>query len=236
MKILLAEDTKDLNHVLSAALRHQGYEVDSVFDGQEAFDAVTKNGYDLLILDIMMPKRDGLSVLKEVRRLSNVTPVIMLTAKTEVDDRVAGLDAGADDYLTKPFAMKELLARVRAMTRRRTEYSAVEMHFEDLVLRGSTFELECENAVRLSVKEFELMQTFILQPDKELSTEYLLEHVWKNIPGAIGDTVWLYVSYLRGKLDSVSSKVYLAGERNGPYRIVIREDIPADSGSEEYDD
>ena len=224
MKILLAEDTQDLNRVLTVALEHTGYEVDSAFDGEEALDYIMKNGYDLLILDIMMPKKDGLEVLQEVRRLNNITPVLMLTAKAEIDDRVAGLDAGADDYLTKPFAMKELLARVRAMTRRRTVYSTKELHFDDLTLNADGFELASENAVRLSVKEFELLQTLILQKDRELDTDWLLEHVWQKAPGVMEDTVWLYISYLKGKLKAVSSRVRIAGSRGGKFRLITQEE------------
>lgn len=219
MKILLAEDTRDLNHVLAAVLTHEGYDVDSAFDGEEALEYVKANGYDAMILDIMMPKKDGLQVLRELREANIVTPVLLLTAKAEVDDRVEGLDAGADDYLTKPFAMKELLARVRAMTRRKTEYAAKKLKFGDFSLNDENFELSCENSVRLSVKEFELMQALILNQGHEVSTQYLLEHVWEGISEAGEDTVWLYISYLRGKLSSVASGVRIVGERGGSFSL-----------------
>ena len=219
MKILLAEDTRDMNHVLTAALTHEGYDVDSAFDGEEALDFVRTNGYDAMVLDIMMPKKDGLQVLKELREENIVTPVLLLTAKAEVDDRVNGLDAGADDYLTKPFAMKELLARVRAMTRRKTEYAAKKLQYGDFSLDDEKFELSCENSVRLSVKEFELLQALILNQNHEVSTQYLLEHVWDGAEEAGPDTVWLYISYLRGKLRSVASKVEIAGERGSSFRL-----------------
>ena len=219
MKILLAEDTRDMNHVLTAALTHEGYDVDSAFDGEEALDFVRKNGYDAMVLDIMMPKKDGLQVLKELREENIVTPVLLLTAKAEVDDRVNGLDAGADDYLTKPFAMKELLARVRAMTRRKTEYAAKKLQYGDFSLDDEKFELSCENSVRLSVKEFELLQALILNQNHEVSTQYLLEHVWDGAEEAGPDTVWLYISYLRGKLRSVASNVEIEGERGSSFRL-----------------
>lgn len=219
MKILLAEDTRDMNHVLTAALTHEGYDVDSAFDGEEALDFVRTNGYDAMVLDIMMPKKDGLQVLKELREENIVTPVLLLTAKAEVDDRVNGLDAGADDYLTKPFAMKELLARVRAMTRRKTEYAAKKLQYGDFSLDDEKFELSCENCVRLSVKEFELLQALILNRHHEVSTEYLLEHVWDGAEEAGPDTVWLYISYLRGKLRSVASNVEIEGERGSSFRL-----------------
>ncbi len=220
MKILLAEDTRDMNHVLTIALEHEGYDVDSAYDGEEALEFVKKSGYDAMILDIMMPKKDGIEVLKELREENIVTPVLLLTAKAEVDDRVAGLDAGADDYLTKPFAMKELLARVRAMTRRKKEYAARKLRFGDFSLDDENFELACENSVRLSVKEFELLQALILNQNHEVSTNYLLEHVWEGAEDAGSDTVWLYISYLRGKLSSVASNVRIEGERGGSFRLV----------------
>ena len=219
MKILLAEDTRDMNHVLAAALTHEGYDVDSAFDGEEALDFVRTNGYDAMVLDIMMPKKDGLQVLKELREENIVTPVLLLTAKAEVDDRVNGLDAGADDYLTKPFAMKELLARVRAMTRRKTEYAAKKLQYGDFSLDDEKFELSCENSVRLSVKEFELLQALILNQNHEVSTQYLLEHVWDGAEEAGPDTVCLYISYLRGKLRSVASNVEIEGERGSSFRL-----------------
>ena len=219
MKILLAEDTRDMNHVLAAALTHEGYDVNSAFDGEEALDFVRTNGYDAMVLDIMMPKKDGLQVLKELREENIVTPVLLLTAKAAVDDRVNGLDAGADDYLTKPFAMKELLARVRAMTRRKTEYAAKKLQYGDFSLDDEKFELSCENSVRLSVKEFELLQALILNQNHEVSTQYLLEHVWDGAEEAGPDTVWLYISYLRGKLRSVASNVEIEGERGSSFRL-----------------
>ncbi|NLC74967.1 MAG: response regulator transcription factor [Clostridiales bacterium] len=220
MKILLAEDTRDLNRVETVALEHEGFDVDSVFDGEEALDKMSENGYDAIVLDIMMPKKDGLEVLREMRARNIVTPTLMLTAKTEIDDRVAGLDAGADDYLTKPFAMKEFLARVRAMTRRKTVYAARKLKFGDFSLDSENFELACENSMRLSVKEFELLQTLVLNSDHDVDTDYLLEHVWEGVDNADGETVWLYISYLRGKLKSIASNVLIEGERDGNYRLV----------------
>ena len=166
MKLLLAEDTHDLNRAISAVLTHEGYSVDSVYDGMKAYESIKENSYDGIILDIMMPKMNGLEVLTEIRKNRITTPVLLLTAKAEIDDRVNGLDAGADDYLTKPFAMKELMARVRSLTRRRNDYASRDLHFEDLILRADSFELSAQNTVRLSIKEFELMQTLILHAGK----------------------------------------------------------------------
>ena len=219
MKLLLAEDTRDLNRAVTAILKHEGFEVDSAYDGEEALSFLTAGSYDGIILDIMMPKVSGIEVLTSLRKMNDSTPVLLLTAKAEVDDRVSGLDAGADDYLTKPFAMKELLARIRSMLRRRTRYSAEELHFEGLSLRSESLELAAENSVRLSMKEFELMRLLISTPDKELSTEFILNQLWAGEPDAGADTVYLYISYLRGKLKAVDANVRIEGNRGGSFRL-----------------
>ena len=229
MRILIAEDTTDLNRVVTALLTHAGFDVDSVYDGEAATEKIRENGYDAVILDIMMPKKDGLSVLKDMRLENIRIPVLMLTAKAEVDDRVAGLDAGADDYLPKPFAMKELLARINAMTRRRFQYENEHLTFGDLSLDAGTLELSSENAVRLSIKEFELMQLFIIHAGKELDGSFILEHVWAREPEADQDTVFLYVNYLRRKLRGIASQVKISGERGKSYRL----DRPDQAGTEE---
>lgn len=207
MKVLLAEDTQDMNRVLTVALEHEGYEVDACFDGEEALEHALDENYDAMVLDIMMPKMNGLDVVRELRRRNIVTPVLMLTAKAEIDDRVEGLDAGADDYLTKPFSMKELLARVRAMTRRKKDYGRDQLSFGDISLDGEEFELKAENAIRLSVKEFELLETLIINANCKVELDYILEHVWDNSEEADENTVALYVEYLNSKLEAVSSRV-----------------------------
>lgn len=219
MKILLAEDTRDLNRVLTVALEHAGFDVDSAFDGEEALTYLEKNGYDLLILDIMMPKKNGIEVLKAVRSYDNMTPVLLLTAKAEVDDRVAGLDAGADDYLPKPFAMKELMARVRALTRRKTVYLEKTLRYGDFSLDMEQFELTCENSVHLSVKEFELLQVLVRNAGHRVGTDFLMAHIWNGADNATPEMVWLYISYLRGKLDAVASHITISGEKNGSYML-----------------
>ena len=176
MKILLAEDTADLNRVICAMLEHEGYTVDSVFDGEAASEKLDESGYDGIILDIMMPKKDGIAVLTDARAMNITTPVLMLTAKAEVDDRVAGLDAGADDYLAKPFAMKELMARVRAMTRRHVTYNSSLLSYGDFSLDSGDLSLISENSVRLSLKEFELMQLFTEHAGVALSEDFILTH------------------------------------------------------------
>ena len=219
MKILIAEDTTDLNRVVTVMLQRFGYDVDSVFDGEAALECVDRNGYDAVILDIMMPKMDGLTVLSNMRSRNITVPVLLLTAKAEVDDRVAGLDAGADDYLPKPFAMKELLARVNAMTRRRTRYSRDQLEFAGFELNTDTLELSAENTVRLSMKECELLRLFMLNPGRPLSADYILEHVWRTDEAADADTVHLYVRYLRRKLSGVVAKAIITGDHGAEYTL-----------------
>lgn len=223
MKLLLAEDTQDLNRAITAILQHEGYEVDNVFDGEAAMEHIASSGYDGIILDIMMPGKDGLEVLRETRGRHILTPVLLLTAKAEIDDRVAGLDAGADDYLPKPFAMKELLARVRSMTRRYGAYNTENRKYGDVTLNPEDFSLTAHNSIRLSLKEFELMELLISNVDMALSTEVLLERLWKTEPDAQEDTVWLYVSYLRGKLRSIGSCLTITGERGGSFQLFYQE-------------
>ena len=223
IKILLAEDTKDLNKVVTQMLEMQGFDVDSAFDGEEALKLALSNGYDGIVLDIMMPKMSGLDVLKEIRSRNIVTPVLMLTAKAEVDDRVEGLDAGADDYLTKPFAMKELMARVKALTRRGSQYAAKELSFGDLTLKSESLELIASNTVRLSIKEFSLMQALLLNQEHEVDNNYLIEHVWNDEKDVSEETVWLYVNFLQGKLSYVDSNVEIKGDKGGPFKVVVNE-------------
>ena len=223
MKILVAEDTRDLNRALEVILEQSGYEVTCVFDGREALDRALSQSFDGIILDIMMPRMDGLEALREMRGRGIVAPVLLLTAKAEVDDRVVGLDAGADDYLPKPFAMKELLARVRALCKRRSGYSDVDLSFGDIRLRADTFELACENTVRLSVKELELMQLLIRNADHPLASEFVLGRIWEDDRSATGETPALYVSYLRAKPKAVASTLAVMVNDEGGIRLVARE-------------
>ena len=219
MRILIAEDEIEMSNALVAILKHNNYSVDAVYNGQEALDYLETGLYDAAILDIMMPLMDGLTVLKRIRAQGISVPVLLLTARSEIDDRVTGLDAGADDYLTKPFAMKELLARVRSMTRRREDYSARDLSFAGIELDADNFILSSRISVRLSIREFELMKTLMLNVDRPLHTSYLLEHIWKNETDAGEDTVWLYISYLKGKLKAVDAMAAIRGEKGGSFRL-----------------
>lgn len=219
MKLLLAEDEKAMSMALVAVLEHSGYEVDAVYDGMAAVEKGRNNTYDCMIFDIMMPKLDGIGALKELRSSGDTTPVIMLTAKAEVDDRITGLDAGADDYLTKPFAMAELLARIRSMTRRSTTFTPSKLAVGHVELDVEEQELSCKNAIRLANKETKLMKFFMLNMGKSLSTEVIFAHVWKDEEDVTEDIVWIYVSYLREKLTAIQADIQILGEKNGTFLL-----------------
>lgn len=219
MKLLLAEDEKAMSMALVAVLEHSGYEVDAVYDGMAAVEKGRNNTYDCMIFDIMMPKLDGIGALKELRSSGDTTPVIMLTAKAEVDDRITGLDAGADDYLTKPFAMAELLARIRSMTRRSTTFTPSKLAAGHVELDVEEQELSCKNAIRLANKETKLMKFFMLNIGKSLSTEVIFAHVWKDEEDVTEDIVWIYVSYLREKLTAIQADIQILGEKNGTFLL-----------------
>ncbi|RVU71003.1 response regulator transcription factor [Lactobacillus xujianguonis] len=219
MKILVAEDEPQLLRVLTVAMEKSGYEVDPVDNGQKAVEHAKENSYDVMILDIMMPVMDGITALKEIRHSGDKTYVIMLTAKAEVDDRVTGLDSGADDYLTKPFSLKELLARLRSMERREDDYTPDELAVGDVKLKVAEQELDSHNSIRLNRQETQLMTYFMLNENKALSTQEILNHVWKNDEDANSEVVWIYVSYLRQKLQSIQSSVHIEGEKGGSYQL-----------------
>ena len=217
MKILLAEDEKQLSRVLIMAMKSVGYDVDPVFNGQEAVEQA--NAYDVMIFDIMMPVKTGLEALKEIRATGDRTYVIMLTAMAEIDDKVTGLDAGADDYLTKPFSLKELLARLRSLERRTEEYDSDVLAFGDLKVDQSEQRLASHNSMSLSGKETRLLSYFILNADKELSTQQLLNQAWDRDENADAEDVWIYISYLRQKLQAVGSSTIIDGQKGGPYQL-----------------
>ncbi len=214
-KILYAEDTVELSRAVSVVLEHEGFEVMTCYDGEQAAQILATEAFDVAILDIMMPKKSGIEVLREMRDTGNVVPVILLTAKTEVDDRVEGLMAGADDYLPKPFAMKELVARVHSLARRNTDYGTGNLTLGDIELNAETYELRSNNSIRLSPVEFELLRSLILNRKRPLSTDFLLGRVWADDDEADADTVSLYVRYLRNKLDAIGSHVVLVESEDG---------------------
>lgn len=216
MKILLAEDEKDLSRALVAVLTHNHYEVTPVYDGEAAVEAAKKHAFDCLVLDIMMPKKDGVTALKEIREKGDTTPAIFLTAKSEMDDKVSGLDAGADDYLTKPFAMAELMARIRSLTRRGNSYQSDRIVAGNVTLNTSEQELKSENAVRLGGKEARLMEILMRSPGKPFTTQELFDKVWKDEKEETG-VVWVYISYLRTKLAAIEADLEIEGEEGGSF-------------------
>lgn len=222
MKILLAEDEHDLKRALVAVLTHTGYDVDAVENGDEAVKFASKYAYDCMVLDIMMPVMNGMEALSKIREAGDRTPVIFLTAKAEVEDRINGLDAGADDYLTKPFAIGELIARIKSLTRRQETYTPKVLEAGNVTLDINEQEIKCENAVRLGVKEAKLMEYFMLNKGKMLSTDMIFNHVWKDDDDASIDLVYVYVSYLNSKLNAIGSSVMIEGEEGAQYHLVKR--------------
>lgn len=218
MRLLVADDDRDIAKVLTALFEHNGYSVDVVYDGKDAYDYAAAGDYDGLVLDIMMPGMDGLEVLKKLRADGVNTPVLFLTAKGELEDRVSGLDAGADDYLPKPFAVSELLARVRAMLRRKEQYHTDVMEFEGLKLDASTFELGfgSEN-MRLVSKEFQMMQLLIQSPGNMISTEQFMERIWGWDSEVDVSVVWVYISNIRKKIDRLGAPVNMRAVRGVGY-------------------
>lgn len=223
MRLLLAEDEKELADALVEILKHNNYSVDAVYDGQEALDYLEGQEYDGAILDIMMPRMDGLTVLKKIREQGNPVPVLLLTAKTTVDDRVTGLDTGADDYLGKPFAMKELLARIRAMTRRQSEATQPVLQYGNITLNRATFELSTtmEN-LRLANKEFQMLEMLMSNPGQIISTERFMEKIWGYDSETEINVVWVYISYLRKKLTNIGADVEIKAIRNQGYSLEVR--------------
>ena len=210
--------------VLLAIFKHQGFEADWAENGAIAVDLAQKKNYDCMIFDIMMPVKDGITALKELREAGDVTPVIMLTAKSEVDDRITGLDSGADDYLTKPFAIGELLARIRSLTRRNEDFTPTILSAGSTSLDTEEQELSAHNSIRLSGKETKLMKLFMLNENKELSTSYLFQKIWSGEEGVDESVVWIYISYLREKLSAINSDLSIFGEEGQSFRLALRED------------
>ena len=219
MRILVAEDEQQLSHVLSSAMTASGYQVDIANNGQEAVEQAKENAYDVIILDIMMPVKSGLEALKEIRATGNRTYSMMLTAMGEEDDKVTGLDAGADDYLTKPFSLKELLARLRSRQRRDDSYQVDVLEFGDLTLNGNDQSLESRNSISLTNRENRLLQYFILNANKELSVNELISHVWDENDTVDQEDLWINICYLRQKLQAIQSQVTISGEKTGPFMI-----------------
>ena len=224
MKLLLAEDERSLSKALTAIQEHNGYTVDAVYDGVEALEYLEMGEYDGLILDIMMPRMDGMTALQKIREQGNQIPILMLTAKSEVDDKVAGLDNGANDYLTKPFASKELLARIRAMTRTQTVAVTSVLQFGNISLDQATKELSSPSGeFHLANKEFQVMELLMSNPKNVIPTERIMERVWGYDSNAELNVVWAYISYLRKKLTALHADIQIKATRNTGYSLEVKQ-------------
>lgn len=218
MRILLVEDEKNLSEAIVYILKKNKYIVDAVFNGQDGLDYALSNIYDLIILDIMLPKLDGIEILRNIRQEKISTPVLFLTAKSTLEDKVIGLDTGADDYLTKPFEIDELLARIRAMLRRKGEILEDNISYKDIKLNTSNYTLYCNNNfVQLPLKEFNIMNIFINNPQNVVTKEHLIEKVWGFDTDTDYNNVEVYISFLRKKLLTIGSKVEIKTARGVGY-------------------
>lgn len=220
MRILLAEDERSLSRAIIALLKKHNYSADAVYDGQEALDYLEAENYDAVILDIMMPKLDGLSVLRTLRERGSQIPVLLLTAKSEVEDKVTGLDSGANDYLTKPFATAELLARIRAMTRTQSAQTDSRMSFGNITLDQTTYELSSPSgSFRLANKEYQMMELLLRNPRQLIPSERFLEKIWGYDSDVELNVVWVYISYLRKKLTALQADIQIKATRNAGYSL-----------------
>lgn len=221
MRILLAEDERSLSRAVLALLEKNNYSADAVYDGQEALEYLEAGNYDALILDLMMPKMDGITVLRTLRERGNPIPVLILTAKSEVDDKVLGLDTGANDYLTKPFSTQELMARIRAMTRSQSGGQVTSrLTFGNITLDQATFELSSPTgSFRLANKEFQMMELLMRNPRQLIPTERFLERIWGYDSDVELSVVWVYISYLRKKLSALRANIQIKVTRNAGYSL-----------------
>lgn len=224
MRLLLAEDEKSLSHALVTILEKSHYSVDAVYDGQEALEYLESEAYDGLILDIMMPKVDGITVLKTIRKQGNKIPVLILSAKSEIEDKVDGLDAGANDYLAKPFDARELLARIRVITRVNTESNDSLIRVGHVTLNRKTYVLKGEKAeFKLANKEFQMMELLMANPHQVLSTDRIFEKIWGYESDTEINIVWVYIAYLRKKLVKMHADIEIKAHRNVGYSVELKE-------------
>ncbi len=224
MRLLLAEDERSLSRAIVAILEKNHYSVDAVYDGAEALAWLENGDYDGVILDLMMPKMDGITVLRRTREAGNQVPILILTAKSEIDDKVLGLDSGANDYLTKPFNSRELLARIRAMTRSQTAQPDSRLQVGNITLDRATFELSSPTgSFRLANREFQMLEMLMSNPKRLIPTERFLEKIWGYDSEAEINVVWVYISYLRKKLTALHANIQIKATRNAGYSL---EELP----------
>ena len=224
MRLLFAEDEKSLSRAVCAILKKNNYSVDAVYNGADALDYLATENYDGVILDVMMPKVDGFTVLKRMRETGNKTPVLMLTARSEIDDRVFGLDSGANDYLTKPFDTKELLARIRVMTRQTAVQADTKLSVGNLTLNVAAYELKGPGGqFKLAGKEFQMLEMLMRSPKRLISTDAFMDRIWGYESEAELNVVWVYISYLRKKLEAVGANVKIKAQRGVGYYLEVSE-------------
>ena len=220
MRILLCEDERSLSRAVEAILKRNNYSVDAVYNGKDALDYITVGNYDGIILDIMMPIMDGIQVLKEIRERKITTPVLILSAKSEIDDKVKGLDSGANDYLTKPFDSRELLARIRAMTRETVTQGDSRLKVGNVTLDLASYELiSPAGSYKLANKEFQMMEMLMRNPKRLVSTEVFMEKIWGYDSESEISVVWVYISYLRKKLSALDASIQIKAQRNSGYYL-----------------
>ena len=223
MRILLAEDEVALARAIVKIFERNNYSIDAVHDGEDALAYLEAGNYDAAVLDIMMPKVDGITVLKKLRASGSTLPVLILTARAEIDDKVLGLDSGANYYLTKPFDTKELLAAVRAITRSSSEVDT-KLSYGNLTLDRSTYELSGpKGSLRLANKEFQLMEMLMANPKNVVSTEKIMDHIWGYDTDTDSSVIWVYISYIRKKLTALDANVKIKASRNAGYTLEIEE-------------
>ncbi|MBO7355034.1 MAG: response regulator transcription factor [Lachnospiraceae bacterium] len=222
MRILIAEDEVSTAKALKVLLEKSKYSVDIVHNGNDAWDYISGGQYEVVVLDIMMPYKSGLEVLKLMRSNHISTPVLMLTAKAELEDRVEGLDLGADDYLTKPFATSELIARIRALGRRSESYTDPVQKAGNLTLDGNRYEMKAgDKAVSLTNKEYQLMELFVLHPGQVFSTDHLMEKIWGLDSESDIDVVWTHIGFVRKKLRTIGADVEIRTIRGAGYSLEV---------------
>jgi len=208
MRVLVVEDEHKIANSIKRGLEQEAYAVDVAYDGRVGFDLVSSESYDVLILDLMLPGLDGLTLCKRIREKGNHTPILMLTAKGQLEDKVTGLNAGADDYLTKPFAFEELLARIRALSRRPSKNIGTTLVLDDLTLDTVTFEVKRNNQkIQLSNREFSLLEYLLRHPNQILTKDQIINHVWNYDADILPNTVEVYIGYLRNKIDKPFAKI-----------------------------
>ena len=221
MRILLAENEVSLAKAIVKILESNHYAADAVHNGMDALSYLETGAYDLAILDVMMPKMDGITVLKKIRDQGNHIPVILLTAKSEIDDKVLGLDSGANDYITKPFNAKELLARIRVLTRGKNQIDT-KLQFGNITLDRASFTLSSPTgSYRLANKEYQMMELLMTNPNFLVSSERLMEKIWGYENDAEINVVWVYISYLRKKLTALQANVQIKSSRNAGYSLEV---------------